>query len=90
MMSTQQGLLAGILALAALVWSWISRGRKVQDLNQQLKLQPGQLEIARTQKELDVEAKTAAAAASDYQSKLAANPELAAKLGLGSPNKPNP
>lgn len=89
MMTTQQGLLAGILAIAALVWSWISRGRKITDLNQELKIQPGQIEIAHTQKELDVEAKHAAEAAANYDSLVASNRELIAKLGLNT-NKPNP
>lgn len=88
MMTAQQGILAGILALAALIWSWISRGRKVNDLTQELKIQPGQIEIARTQKELDVQRKEAEQKAADYQSLVASNPELTAKLGIG--NKPNP
>lgn len=89
MMTAQQGILAGLLAIAAFVWSWISRGRKIQDLKTELQIQPGAIEIARTKEQLDVQSKEAAKAAKDYESLVASNPELAAKLGIGT-NKPNP
>ena len=86
-----QSFLLGLGALAALTfYGWVKRGKRIDSLQNQLELQPGQLELNRLKAENDEKSKQSDIDKQDYDNLVASNPDLAAKLGLGRDNKPNP